>query len=90
MLSLTDEAARKITELLEATDLPADAGLRLAQREDHPALEMGLVARAEPEDVAVSSGTAVVFLDAAAAERVQDQVLDAKTTETTSAFFLRP
>lgn len=90
MLSLTEEAARKITELLDATDLPAEAGLRLAQREDHAALEMGLVACAEPEDVTVSSGAAVVFLDAVAADRVQDQVLDAKTTETTSAFFLRP
>lgn len=90
MLSLTHDAASKITELLSATDLPDAAGLRLARRDDHTALAMRLVAGPETDDIAIDAEDAHVFLDSAAADRVQDQVLDAKTTETSSAFFLRP
>lgn len=90
MLSFTHDAAYKITELLSATDLPDEAGLRLARRDDHTALAMRLVAGPEKDDTVIDSEAARVFLDSAAADRVQDQVLDATTTETSSAFFLRP
>jgi Fe-S cluster assembly iron-binding protein IscA len=89
VLSLTEQAARKIQELLGAADLPDTAGLRLAQREDHPALAMTLVESAGPHDVVLHDGDATVFLGPAAAERVAEQVLDARITETGSAFYLR-
>lgn len=89
MLSLTEQAARKIRELLDNADLPDTAGLRLAQRQDHTALAMTLVESAGPDDVVLHDGDATVFLGPAAAERVADQVLDAQLTDTTSAFYLR-
>ena len=89
MLSLTEQAAQKIQELVHAADLPEEAGLRLAQRDDHTALAMTLTSEAGPEDLVVREGAAAVFLGPVAAARVTDQTLDAHTTERGSAFFLR-
>ena len=89
MLNVTHDAVTMIDGLVRASDLPSGAGLRIAQRSDHPALAMSLVAEAEPDDVSVRGGGAVVFLGPAAAAKLTEQTLDARTTELGSAFYLR-
>lgn len=78
-----------IRELLDHADLPHGAGLRIAQREDHTALAMTLVDEPCAEDVIVAEREVAVFLGPMAARRVQTQTLDANTTDTSSAFYLR-
>lgn len=89
MLRLTDHAASMIAELLDDAELPDGAGLRIAQRDDHPALAMALTEAPGPEDVVVVDHDVTVFLGPVAAERVAEQVLDARAGETGSAFYLR-
>lgn len=89
MLTLTDDATTLIEDLIQHADLPAGAGLRIAQREDHTALAMALAEHAEPRDLVVQDGDATVFLGPVAAERLAEQTLDARTNETGSAFYLR-
>jgi Fe-S cluster assembly iron-binding protein IscA len=86
---VTPHAAQVIRDLVAAADLPDGAGLRIAQRDDHTALAMTLSEQARDEDATITEEDATVFLGPAAAHRVQDQTLDAKTTGTTSAFYLR-
>ena len=89
MLNLTPKAAELIRDLVDDADLPEGAGLRIAQRDDHTALTMALAEEAGRDDQTVTEEDATVFVSPAAGDRVQDQTLDAKTTDTTSAFYLR-
>lgn len=89
MLRLTDQAARMIAQLVDSAHLPAGAGLRIAQRDDHPALAMALTEAPGPEDLVVVDHDVTVYLGPIAAERVAEQVLDARSGETGSAFYLR-
>jgi Fe-S cluster assembly iron-binding protein IscA len=89
VLRLTDQAASMIAELIDDAELPDGAGLRIAQRDDHSALAMALSDAPGPEDVVVVDHDVTVFLGPVAAERVAAQVLDARSGETGSAFYLR-
>lgn len=89
MLSLTPRAVEVIHHLLDSSDLPQGAGLRIAQREDHPALAMTLADGAQPDDTVVRDQEAVVFVEPMAAMRVGDRVLDAEVNETRRALYLR-
>jgi iron-sulfur cluster assembly protein len=89
VLTLTDAATTLIQDLLHHAKLPAGAGLRIAQRNDHPALAMTLAEQAEPRDVVVRDGATAVFLGPVAAARLTRQTLDASVNETGSAFYLR-
>lgn len=89
MLRLTDQAASMITELIDDADLPDSAGLRIHQRDDHTSLAMDLADEPAPDDVVVLVHDAAVFLAPLAAARVDEQVLDARSGETGSAFYLR-
>lgn len=89
MLTLTDDAASMIANLVQDADLPAGAGLRIAQRDDHTALTMSLAEKAEPRDVVVRGGATAVFLGPVAAARLTQQTLDARTNEMGLAFYLR-
>lgn len=86
MLQVTDQAAAMIEQL--ATDRPEGTGLRIAQRDDAPSLAMELVDAPSPDDVVVPLEQAVVFLGPVAAARLDAQVLDARTGDNGSAFFL--
>ena len=55
--------------------------MRIARRDDHPALAMWLAEQAEPSDVVLRDGTAAVFLGPVAAARLTGQTLDARTNE---------
>lgn len=88
MLDITEDAAELIVQLVAAAELPPGAGLRIAQRDDHPALAMSLAA-AGPEDRQVPSDQAVVFLAPVAAARLEGQTLNARSGETGAAFYVR-
>lgn len=86
MLRVTRRAADLISDLVQRAELP-DGGLRIAQQ-GGPGLTMQLApAPREEDDVLVGSG-AVLFLDQVAATRLRGQVLDARTGDNGSAFFL--
>ena len=89
MLHLSDDAAGLIRDLVAEADLPDGAGLRIAQRDDHTALVMTLAEQPGQDDDTVTQDDATVFLGPVAADRTQGQTLDAKQTDTTSAFYLR-
>jgi iron-sulfur cluster assembly protein len=89
ILTLTEQAASMIRELLDHADLPDSAGLRIAQRDDHTALAMTLADEPSPDDLVIAERDVAVFLGPMAARRVQAQTLDANTTDTSTAFYLR-
>lgn len=90
MLKVTDDAASMIEALVHDRALPAGAGLRIAEREDHPSLAMSLAAAAEPDDTVLVEHSARVFLAPVAELRLDGQTLDARTNEVGSAFFVQP
>ncbi len=88
MLEVTDSAADMIRQLLEVAELPDTGGLRIAQRDDHPALAMRLTGVAEPDDVVLNQHDATVFLGPIAAQRLAGQTLDARADDGGTSFFL--
>ena len=89
VLEVTDSAASMIRRLIEQAELPT-GGLRIAQRDDHPALAMRLTGVAEPDDVVLSQHDATVFLGPIAAHRLAGQRLDARANDSGTSFFLDP
>jgi Fe-S cluster assembly iron-binding protein IscA len=89
-MRLTDDAATMINALVAAQDLPDGAGLRIAQRDDHDALAMGLADAPGPDDLVVFEGEASVFLGPIAQQRLAGSVLDARQGELGPAFFVQP
>jgi iron-sulfur cluster assembly protein len=89
MLTVTEQAASMIQELLDAADLPEGAGLRIAQRDDHTALAMTLADAPDDWDLVVADRDISVFLGPMAARRVATQTLDATSSDTSAAFYLR-
>jgi Fe-S cluster assembly iron-binding protein IscA len=89
VLHITESAAALINELVESSDLPEGAGLRIAQREDHAALAMHLTAEPGGEDTVVVEDESSVFLGPVAAARVHRQTLDAEVRPDSRSFYLR-
>ncbi len=89
MLYLTKKAATLIRDLLQDRDLPTGAGLRIAQREDHPALSMELAPVAQPQDTVLEDRDVALFLGPQAARKLDGQTLDAEVEPGHVAFFLR-
>lgn len=90
MLRITDGAASMIEGLVQDGELPPGAGLRIAQREDHPSLAMSLAEQAAPEDLVLIEQDARVFLAPVADVRLTGQTLDARVNELGAAFFVQP
>lgn len=90
MLQVSKQAADLIVQLVGDAELPADAGLRLAQRDDHTALHMAITPAPAEDDAVVVQDEATVFIAPIAAERTQGQTLDAEVTPERRAFYLRP
>jgi len=79
MLTLTDRASTIIRSISEQPDVPDTAGLRIATAGDGTqSLSATAVAAPVPGDQVVEQEGARVFLDAEAAARLDDQVLDAQ------------
>lgn len=89
MLTMTEQAASTIHDLISQADLPETAGLRIAQREDHTALAKTLAPEPGQDDLVLAERDVTGFLGPIAAHRVQAQTLDAVTADTSAAFYLR-
>lgn len=88
MLTLTDNASTIVNQILEHHDLGESAGLRITtDGAPQPTFEVAAAGQAEPGDQVVAQGGASVYLDATAAELLDDKVLDATVdTEGSVAF----
>jgi iron-sulfur cluster assembly protein len=78
-MMLTQEAAETIKHLIET---PGADGLRISrpsesQNSSGPDLHIELVAGAEPDDAVVEADGVRIYLDAGAAETMEDKVLHA-------------
>ncbi|HVM16884.1 MAG TPA: hypothetical protein VM290_04845 [Gaiellaceae bacterium] len=89
MLAVTQDAAIVIRGIVHAAELPEDSGLRITVEEaDEERVGLGLDVVPEPEadDQVVGALGAHVFLDARAAELLEDKVLDATLVGDTIRF----
>ena len=77
MLILTDKATNVIRSIAERPEYPDTAGLRIAASSGGERLSAAPAESPEIGDQILDNGGARVFLDADAAERLDDQVLDA-------------
>lgn len=88
MLTLTENASTIVKLIVEQTEAPADAGLRVtAEGTGEGTLAVAPAAQAEPGDEVVEQDGAKVFLEKAAAEVLDDKVLDARADESGSVEF---
>lgn len=77
MLTLTENATTIVKQI---TDQPETSGVRIAG-ESEESFALSAVPEAEPEDQVVEQDGATVFLDASAAQVLDDKVLDAGVDE---------
>ncbi len=78
MLTLTENASTIVNQILQHQELGESAGLRItADGSPEPAFEVAAAPQAEPGDQVVEQGGASVYLDATAAQLLDDKVLDA-------------
>ncbi|MDP9101424.1 MAG: hypothetical protein M3N21_04670 [Actinomycetota bacterium] len=90
MLHVTETAAQMIQRLAAEAQLPDGAGLRIADADNHPGLQMSLATEPGPDDAVLRERAAVIFLDPPATARLAGQTLDARSDARGSAFFLEP
>jgi iron-sulfur cluster assembly protein len=77
MLIVTDFAAAAIQHLLERSNAPDDAGLRIARAATRTSLKVQLKRAPSPDDtVVVAANGARVFLDEWAAGLLDQKILD--------------
>ena len=78
MLTLTENASTIVNHILQHQELGESAGLRITTDDSpEPAFEVAAAPQAEPGDQVVEQGGASVYLDATAAQLLDDKVLDA-------------
>lgn len=78
MLTLTENATAIVNEITTQPGLTEEAGLRITSAPTpEPSFEVTAAAQGEPGDQIVEQGGATVYLDSAAAELLDDKVLDA-------------
>jgi len=94
MLALTPAATAAVSALLENSELPDSAGLRLQPGLDadgHNAIGITIALEPTAGDDLVSAGDGNdLFLAPGVAELLDDQVLDAEIEEEDVAFIIRP
>lgn len=76
MLAITDTAAEAIKSLTTDAELPDGGGLRIASSDPGQGLELTLAGRPATDDVVLSGDGVTVFLEPAAAEVLDDKILD--------------
>jgi iron-sulfur cluster assembly protein len=78
MLTLTENASAIVNEITHQPGLAETAGLRITtENSPEPAFAVSAAQQGEPGDQVVEQGGATVYLDASAAELLDDKVLDA-------------
>lgn len=89
MLALTESAADAIRGIVSAPEVPDGAGLRIATQPGSPqpgALEVSVAAMPADSDQIVDEEGARVFVEEAAAELLDDKLLDAQIDGTRVGF----
>jgi iron-sulfur cluster assembly protein len=76
VLTLTDNAATEIRNLVAQPDVPDDGGVRIASN-GQGALTLALAAEPAAGDAVVEDSGARVFLEPAAGQLLDDKLLDA-------------
>lgn len=76
MLAITDTAAEAIKSLTTDAHLPEGGGLRIVASEPGQGLELTLAGEPATDDVVLSGDGVTVFLEPAAAEVLDDKILD--------------
>ncbi|MFC4942566.1 adhesin [Pseudonocardia sp. GCM10023141] len=76
MLAITDVAAEAIKSLTSDAELPDGGGLRIAAPDPNQGLELSLAGQPASDDVVLSGDGVTVFLEPAAAQVLDDKVLD--------------
>lgn len=89
MLTLTENAQTLVRDIVSRPEVPAEGGLRIAPSPDADQLEVSLADSPSPGDQVIDAGDARVFVEATAAEALNDSTLDADTTDAGSGFVLR-
>ena len=95
MLTLTDEAAAAIRDLLDTQEVPTGGGLRISTAppsngDDEPVYELAVVTGPEGSDAVVEQEGVFVYIDTAAVMAFADKVLDAEQDEGTISFTFLP
>ena len=79
MLTISPVASEAIRELVAASELPENAGIRITNRPGVPGtLDLSLVPEADEADEVVEERGATVFVDDEVAELLDDKTLDAQ------------
>ena len=86
MLTLTPNATAVIQQITTSPEVPEGAGLRIATEGD--AFALTVTTAPEPDDRVMQEEGARVFLDAPAAETLDDKTLDAQVDPDGSVQFL--
>jgi Fe-S cluster assembly iron-binding protein IscA len=76
MLAITDHAAEAIKSLTTDAELPEGGGLRIAAPDPDQGLELSLAGQPAADDVVLAGEGVTVFLEPAAAEVLDDKILD--------------
>jgi iron-sulfur cluster assembly protein len=93
VLVLTHDAATIIRAIVDQSETPGDAGLRIAAKEvdgDEATLELSVAEQPEALDEVVEQEGAHIFLEPVAAEALSDKVLDASVEDGGVRFTLTP
>jgi len=88
MLAVTENATSVVQQLTDRAELPDGAGLRIATADESPSLTVAPAGTPEEGDQVVESEGARVFLEAEAAEILDDKVLDARVNDSGGVEFL--
>lgn len=92
MLTVSPTAAEAIALLVENSDVPPSAGIRIAAgqpTEQGTPLSLSLVEAPQPDDEVIAGGEASVFLEPEVAPYLDEAVLDAQVSDGEIAFALR-
>jgi Fe-S cluster assembly iron-binding protein IscA len=87
MLTLTDNAATVVKDIIDRAPGTDTGGLRIDQEAPGQGFAANVVAVAEPGDTVVEAGGARVFLEESAAEALDDKVLDARVDDKGAVMF---
>jgi Fe-S cluster assembly iron-binding protein IscA len=89
VLTLTENAQTLVRDIVSSPELPSEGGLRIAPSADATQLELSIAEAPSPGDQVIDAGDARVFVEATAAEALNDSTLDAAATEQGTGFVLR-
>ena len=77
MLTITQEAASVIEQIVSSTETPDSAGLRIASGRQPGHFELAVTVVPGEDDVVIDDWGAPVFLEPQAAAELDDKILDA-------------